>query len=276
MPLANNELNAFKEVLDALEEAFGALGINFFVIGALAKQVWFKKERKKFRQTKDADFAVFVSSQQEYYQLMSYLVDKRQFQESKENAFKLIAPDGTEVDILPFGEIADNGELKMPGVRFSNIKIDGFQEVYNAGLSTEKMETGHNFQVATLPSIVLLKLIAYDDRPELRAKDARDIALILQHAFELMSEAIYASHLDLFDSLQENLTVEQIGVIVIGREIFMLIQHNPDLLERLNRILQAHILAAEKGAFVKQMAAETRIDTDTLTGYLQLIKGQLQ
>lgn len=35
------------------------------------------------------------------------------------------------------------------------------------------METGHNFKIATLPSIVLLTLISYDDRLEQRTKDPR-------------------------------------------------------------------------------------------------------
>lgn len=49
-------------------------------------------------------------------------------------------------------------------------------EVYQSGTEEVEMETGHNFKIATLPSIVLLKLIAFDDRPEKRSKDARDIA----------------------------------------------------------------------------------------------------
>ena len=71
---------------------------------------------------------------------------------------------------IPYRTIA-----KQTGVA----KVNGFNEVYLAGTKTVELSTGHTFKVATLSAIVPLKFIAYDDRPEVRAKDARDIINII-------------------------------------------------------------------------------------------------
>lgn len=118
----------------------------------------------------------------------------------KTNSFVLLTPVGIQVDILPFGEIEINNEVKFEGAGLTSIKVNGFNEVYLAGTELVEPATGHTFKVATLPSIILLKFIAYDDRPEVRTKDARDIINIMLHFFELQADLIYDSHADLFGS----------------------------------------------------------------------------
>jgi predicted nucleotidyltransferase len=71
-------------------------------------------------------------------------------------------------------------------------------EVYKSGTTELTLQTGHHFNIATLPSIVLLKLIAFDDRPENRFKDPRNIINIILHFFDLQAELIYSQHSDLF------------------------------------------------------------------------------
>lgn len=101
----------------------------------------------------------------------------------------------------------------------TSIRMDGFKEVYHSGTQSVQMETGHQFQVATLPSIVLLKLIAFDDRPEIRLKDVGDIANIITHFFDLQAELIYNEHVDLFGDGKGERSVQEIAATVIGREI---------------------------------------------------------
>lgn len=89
----------------------------------------------------------------------------------------MIAPGGEQVDILPFGEIAIDDTIQLQGEGLTSIRVNGFQEVYDAGIQSIQLDSGQSFQVATLPSIVLLKLIAFDDRPEQRMKGPRDISI---------------------------------------------------------------------------------------------------
>lgn len=208
-----------KEVFDALEEAFVATGTDYYLIGALARDIWYARGRKQFRQTKDVDFAVLVGSQGEYEAVKQYLKDHKNFMDTKGNSFVVLTPSGVQVDILPFGEIAIDDGVNIAGADLTNIKVNGFMEVYQSGTTEVAIQTGHNFKIATLPSIVLLKLIAFDDRPEKRSKDARDVANIIEHFFDLQADLIYNNHADLFPDEDDGQTLQEIAATVIGREI---------------------------------------------------------
>lgn len=52
-----------KELFATLEEAFKKADIDFYyLIGALARDIWFSKESKVSRTTKDVDFAALVAT----------------------------------------------------------------------------------------------------------------------------------------------------------------------------------------------------------------------
>lgn len=125
---------------------------------------------------------------------------------------------------------------------------------------------GHNFKVATLPSITLLKFIAYDDRPEVRAKDPRDIVNIMLHFFDLQADLIYESHADLFGG--EEMELEEIAAIVIGREVKNIAAVNVELFKRLNAIIAGLLATKENSAFVRNMVSESG---RTVEGILNLL-----
>lgn len=258
-----------KEVFDALEEAFSVTGTDYYVIGAIARDVWYAKGSKTFRQTKDVDFAILVGSKADYEAIKQYLKDNKQFIDSKRNLFVMITPSGIQVDIFPFGEIEIDDEVSFTEEGLANIKVNGFMEVYQSGTEKVEMETGHHFEVATLPSIVLLKLIAFDDRPEMRSKDARDIANIIHHFFDLKADYIYREHSDLFVDEDDDQTLEEIAAKVIGREIKKICADNQPLLERLKQILQSNIDIKEESLFIRNMVAET---AGTVEKSIQLIQ----
>ena len=174
-----------KEVFDAVEDAFSNLGIDYYVIGALARDIWYSKENKLSRATRDADFAILVGTERQFEEVKEYLKAKKDFQDSKGNMYVLFSPNGHQVDILPFGAIEIDEKVQIAGTGLTSISVNGFSEVYNSGTAEVQLDTGHHFKVASLSSIVLLKLIAYDDRPEQRAKDGRDVGSIIEHYFDL-------------------------------------------------------------------------------------------
>jgi predicted nucleotidyltransferase len=271
-----NELKEgdLKDVFTALEEAFANTGTDFYVIGALARDVWYARADKKFRGTRDVDFAVLIGSHEEYGAVRDYLKEHSQFRDTRENSFVMLSPAGVQVDILPFGEIEIDNGITLTGEGMTSIKVNGFREVYQSGTADMELVTGHQFKIATLPSIVLLKFIAFDDRPERRMKDARDIANIIDHFFELHADLIYDKHVDLFTE-GSPLTLEDISAIVIGREIKEICGANEALLARLQTILQNHIAQAENSSFVRNMVAETGKDVELSVGYLKYLLSSL-
>ena len=240
-----------KPVFDALEEAFNKLSIDFYLIGAIARDIWYAKGNAVSTGTRDVDFAVFIANQEDYNLLKAYLVKQKDFVVSKTNAFVFISLEGLVVDILPFGEIEidDSVHITVEGV--TSIRVNGFKEVFESGTERLELETGHSFEVATLPSIVLLKLISYDDRPEQRLKDPGDIASIIQNYFDLQSDNIYENHTDLFDNA--DFTLQKAGARIIGREINTIIESNAVLKRRITDILKSHINQADESVFIRNM-----------------------
>lgn len=256
MILNSVQKGELKEVFDSLEEAFTAVGIDHYIIGAVARDIWYSKRNKTSRRTRDIDFAVLVGSENEYHAAKHYLREKKHFADTKSNTFVMIAPSGMEVDILPFGEFELDNSLTFSIHSPIRINVDGLMQVYQSGTKKIQIETGHKFKVATLPSIVLLKLIAFDDRPEKRSKDARDIANIMEHFFDLQADLIYDNHADLFTDEYESRSLQEIAAIVIGREINLICDSNEFLRERLKRILKGLINEKGNSTFLANMVAE--------------------
>lgn len=258
MDLSKLREDELKEIFDAIEETFNATGVDYYLIGALAKDIWYAKRDIISRQTRDVDFAVLVGNQENYEAIRNYLKEKKHFEETKVNSFVMLSPSGIQVDILPFGEIEIDDSVTFVGGALDKIKVNGFMEVYQTGTQDLLLDTGHQFNVATLPSIVLLKIVAYDDRPEMRSKDARDIADIIHHFFDLQPTLIYSEeHLDLFSDDGEEKTLQEISAVVIGREIKKIVSSNVGLAERIQLILQTHIDQKEESPFVKNMIAQS-------------------
>ncbi|HVW99508.1 MAG TPA: hypothetical protein VHA52_03575, partial [Candidatus Babeliaceae bacterium] len=188
------------------------------------------------RTTGDIDFAVLINDTGIYEQLKEYLIEKENFSAYSGNAFVLIWQDGTEVDLLPFGALEDeNRKVTVSGTGYSSVHVDGFKEVYEEGLPTVELENNHSFKFCTLPGIVLLKLVAWDDRPEERRDDIKDIAYILLHFFDMYQETIWAEHNDLFmDDANE---LPSIAARVMGREIRKITERSDALHERIASIL---------------------------------------
>lgn len=267
--LRNNHL---KEVFDAVEEACKQLNIDFFVIGALARDIWYAKEVRSSRATKDIDFAVYVGDEEQFQNLKAYLKDYKGFVDSKNNSFVMISANGTQVDILPFGGIEIDSDVWVKGEGLTNIRVNGFMEVYNDGTKSIELETGHSFSVASLESIVLLKFISFDDRPEHRAKDPGDIADIILNYFSISADMIYDNYAHLFE---EEKSLEQLSAEVIGIKIGEICGTNPQLHKRLLNIIDKHIQLVEKSNFVRAMCINEQLSIDQAVDLLSTIKNQL-
>jgi predicted nucleotidyltransferase len=248
-------VEGLKRPLEEVATACKNLGINFFIIGAIARNIWLATNDQRPSGTKDIDFGVFVADIATYNQLRETLTSDFDYTASRENAFCMITPDGKPIDLLPFGEIETNSEVRVKGVGLTSVKLDGFKDVFERG--TIDVEIGQEiYQSCSIPGVVILKMIAYDDRPEMRGKDVEDIAAICQHYPILEDENIWANHSDLYDDDLEHVDV---GMIVLGREMSTMIADNDKLRSRVVRVLNQAI-SLESGfiqIMIKDPAKET-------------------
>jgi predicted nucleotidyltransferase len=208
----------FPALFAALKRTFDAAEVPFYLIGARARDVWFLPE-KSFRITLDIDWIAASEDEGVFQDIRDKLVKVEGFQ-STQNPFTMLSPKGTEVDILPFFKNTGQG-------------LAGLREVYERGIQGVTFDDNATYQVATLPAIVLLKFIAWDDRPEYRLKDLWDIWTICENYFDQFSEDIYDNHHDLF----ENRELIEIAAYVIGRKMKFIIGDSEHLRRRIITIL---------------------------------------
>jgi predicted nucleotidyltransferase len=183
----------------ALKRVFDIEKVPFYLIGARARDVWFLP-LKQTRITLDIDWIVASSEKSVFENIKKRLITQEGFNRTQ-NPFTLLSSKGTTVDLLPFLE-TDAQHLA------------GLKEVFKRGTENVFFDDGSIYQVATLPAIVLLKLVAWHDRPEHRMKDLTDIALIFESYFDLFADDIYDNHNDLF----EINSLDAIAAHVIGRK----------------------------------------------------------
>jgi predicted nucleotidyltransferase len=71
------------DVLKTVDATCLKLGIDFYVLGALARDVWFRQQQIAASGTKDVDFAVFISETEQFNNLKEMLIDEQQYTQSK-------------------------------------------------------------------------------------------------------------------------------------------------------------------------------------------------
>ena len=268
-----NQLNpqpVITEMLYALQRGLEKFGIDFYLVGAVARNVWMTgiNNIAPRRTTGDIDFAVLINDNGVYEALKTYLIITEGFQPYKGNEYVLIWKENLEVDLLPFGAI-ENGDTKFTsnGLGLTSISLQGFTEIYNDGLPTLDLEGKHQFKFCTLPGIVLLKLIAWDDRPESRRDDIKDISDILNHFFDMNDNEIFENHHDLFE--KEEASLKHIAARVMGREMSKIAKKNELLFSRIVGILDSNTLVSQNSEMAKIMV---EYYDNTIDDNVQLLK----
>jgi predicted nucleotidyltransferase len=233
--LADIRQEQLKELMQTLEQVFADCGVDFYLLGALARDAWYAREQIRSRATRDVDVAVYVPGEKQFNVVIEQLTEDHGFRKAQGDLYRLYTPFGFPVDLIPFGEISIDDKLQPAIGSEKPVFINGFREIYE--LATVQVQTDeHNlqFRVATLPAIILLKLISYDDRPEKRSQDPLDIAEIIENYFEIEKELIWEHHSDLFDDDSE---LTDISAVVIGRQLKQITIHNLKLKERICTIV---------------------------------------
>ncbi len=249
-----------KDIFAAFERALQQLDIDFYLIGALARDTWFAQKGIRALGTKDIDFAVMVSDPEKFDALKKYMISKEGFTESSTNEYVLFDRKGNQIDLLPFGSIEIEGKKIVDKQGMTRTDISGFKEVYEEAIEEVSFEGKYRFNVSTLAGIVILKFISYDDRPEMRSQDIKDIGAILKNYFELETETIYEHHTDLFQEEENDLT--KIAARVLGRQMQSVSNRNELLKERLLSILNQNTLSVDESRIGFLLQDESPADVE--------------
>ena len=261
----------YKELLEALERGFNKFNIDFYLVGATARDVWMRgvHDTPPKRATSDIDFGIMINDSAQFNELKDYLIKEEGFVPNHDNSFVLIwkDKDKTQVDLIPFGELEREGIVTVKGTGMTSMNVEGFKEVFDS--ASEEIEfDGQQFKVCTLSGIVILKLIAWDDRPEWRREDIGDIAEIIKNYSHFNYDVILEHHNDLFT---EEIEIDEIAGHFLGREIGKIISGNPKLTKRVKGILERALLEDESNALIDLLASESDQTADFSKGIISHI-----
>lgn len=180
-------------VLDAVSQAAAELEMPYVVVGATARDLvlHYGHGARIQRATRDVDFAIEVPNWAAFNALKDYLC-QRGF-ETTAALQRLVSPANTVLDIVPFVPIEDDrATIAWPPAGEIIMSVLGFREALESAEQVRiRDEPALDVPVATPAGMMLLKLIAWTDRPaDLQRKDAMDIAYLLACVFPTMTDTI--------------------------------------------------------------------------------------
>lgn len=247
----------FKESFDCIDEVMKDLQIPYYLIGvnAIALEL-LKQGIKPSRGTKDLDFAVMISTMKDYEQIIASLVEK---------GFNKVAAPWTfysdsfkvAIDLLPFGEIEENYTANFDQ-RYTDLHVLGFREVMEEVVPVAIEDKIAN--IPPLPGMVILKLIAWSDRPEERENDLSDILIIIQHYYNLKWEEIVEQHFDALD--KEPFDQLVIAAEVLGRNSKIYLEKSKAISTRVFQVLENNLKEPVKSAIAKEWARKLEKDIE--------------
>ncbi|NLU16513.1 MAG: hypothetical protein GXW94_12270 [Serratia liquefaciens] len=197
--------------------------IAFFIAGATAREMLSHHVhgRPIGRKTRDIDIAIFVDNWQQFDELKAAFIGQGATTLTG-NAHRLLCQ-GSELDIIPFGNIAEENTLAWPPDRAIVMAVDGFQEAFQQAVQVH-LSNGYVLYFCSLPGLALLKLFAWRDRGNQNGKDATDLFTIISEYSHIEDERIYDIPLDIenFDS-----DPDRLGAFLLGTDVTSLLPQAP-------------------------------------------------
>jgi predicted nucleotidyltransferase len=223
-----------RPTFDALERTFRKFNIDFYLIGAFARDLWLNhlEVLPERRTTLDVDFCVYIKSQQDFHALKLYLSQEEKFIADDE-PYRMHAPDQTIIDLIPFGGIEQGHSVYLDGNPPMELSVFGNLQVLEH--AEEIYLNDQTFKVCTLPGLCILKLIASHEKPERLEKDLGDFYYILDNYFEIAADTLYnGNHDDLIDN---DFDPHVAAAKVLGRQLLPILKESSALATLFKRIL---------------------------------------
>lgn len=230
-------ISSAKEVLTVLNMASKKLNVQFYVIGALARDIMtILLGGKPYKATRDIDIAVMVSEDTQYYNLIEYLLKYKQFRDDKELPYRLYIGKNM-VDILPFGEIeSDERDVTIDLKKTTKLSTIGLREVFKFSVRV-LLDEEQEINIASLAGLCILKLIAYSEKPAERIKDIKDVNFIIENFDSMFFNNITENHFDLLSDGWD----KKLFARVLGRDMSIILNEFKVVKDKILEILDSNI-----------------------------------
>lgn len=231
----------FKEVFDDIDEVLTSMNIPFYLIGVSAVALeLLKSDIKPSRGTKDIDFAIMLSSVTQFEDVVKALEHKG-YNKVKAPWTMYHEKYMVAIDLLPFGEVEQKDTFNFTE-RNIDLHVLGFKEVL-----LEHVTVPIEDKIANIPSLhgmIILKLVAWSDRPDERNNDLNDILLIIKSYSEIAYNDIVENHYDTF--IEQGFEPLMVSARVLGRNIAPILSKSKRLHRRIIDVLNRNTENIEK------------------------------
>lgn len=228
------------DVLRVVNEVATSLGIPFFVIGAMARDIVLEycHSVRSARGTRDLDIGIKVADWEEFRRLSAGLIGTGKFKETRgPHAF---LADSYRVDIVPFGNISGQKKtISWPPEHEVLMSIEGSQDAYESAMTLRLSDNpALDVKVPTIAGMALMKIICWHDRYPERPKDAEDLLFLMDHYAEAGNEdRLYEKETEILRA--EGFDPVMAGIRLLGRDIAAMVGNATG--EALSSILKSEI-----------------------------------
>lgn len=228
--------------------------------------------------TKDIDVGIHFSDWTSFDKLIGILTKEHGFKRGN-FAHVFISPENLPTDLLPFGGIEERRGISFPEADHIRINMMGFAEAWDTRL-TISLDEEHEFSIPTPEGLVLLKLIAWNDRTptDVALKHVTDISLIIDDYFDAKADELDQNpdFADIYDLSGESFNMNWYAAVAIGRIIRRMVTPYPETRQTLIDIF-AKVLDRQTGVFFQQrMAGVLRVDKSVVTGIIQRLLNEIR
>lgn len=178
------------EVIQEVQKCAQDMGIKTLLIGATARIILLENVYglNGGRATRDIDFAFAVESWAQFSEFKNCLIATGQFEAHPQIIHKLffksvLLGQMLTVDLLPFGGVENDNQVKWPPEMSMVMNVTGYQDALNSAVNLT-ISDEVIVHVISIPALAVLKLFAWADRNQTVSKDANDFVLLARNYHE--------------------------------------------------------------------------------------------
>ena len=198
------------------------------LVGAFARDVWFWHIHgvETQRATEDIDISMEFPDWPSFSRFGDVLLGMGFTRPVPGHPEKFLDPQsGQKLDLLPFGRLSDDGRSIVWPTDHGPWSILGFEESYSGAVILAIKESPHRIRMATLPGMILLKLISFYERTiDRKRKDGADIGFTLENylASGNTGRLENGPDADIMDAVGGD--IQRAVVVLLGRDMGRLAQ----------------------------------------------------
>ena len=205
-------------ILEKLKNAAYELNVEFFVVGAMARDIIFTHcyGIQTGRATYDIDVGVNLASWDHYDALIKKLCSDTNFTSTK--VVHRFEYNKYPVDIIPFGQISDKTKkIHWPPDQSKEINLIGFEEAFTDSVIVRLREDPVlDIPIVSPLGFTLLKIFSWADRND-GMRDAYDLRLVICNYADLGNEERIYEVDEILN--QEDFDYQMAGAMLLGYDI---------------------------------------------------------